>query len=242
MTNLDIPRRAGWYSRLIVLHYVSSLCVWVSVELLLLTFLLRHEEGHWPTWESLSRLSPVAFWTYIRPLFQCGLVAQCLMHVYTFLDGACCGASLYLNLEQCVRTFAVYFVAIPLLKEVVPMRSVLLPVSALTLMNILSCLDALYTVRGTCHTVLEWLSHKVVLVLYPLLAFEEIWLVRQAARVVRNVPIARDFPSPMPNAYNFAIDTYYMYSALPLVMLPCSVLYYCYQVRYRRLARRANSV
>ncbi|ORM41905.1 uncharacterized protein BXIN_0469 [Babesia sp. Xinjiang] len=235
MDESKLPRRTSWYGKLVLLHYISSLCIWVSVELLLLTFFLRHDEGRWPSMDTISHTDPAKFWAYIRPLFQCGLIAQCLTSIYAFLDGERRAALIGIALEQCIRVVAVYFVALPVLRGSVSIRSLLILVSGWTLLNILRCLDALYARKGARHGMLEWLSHKVFLLLYPLIAFEEICLLRTSTQQLHSVPIAREFPSRMPNIYNFEVDVYSLYRALPFVMAPCSVLFYCLKVQNRKL-------
>ncbi|EDO08202.1 Protein tyrosine phosphatase-like family protein [Babesia bovis T2Bo] len=235
MYESQLPPRTTWYGKLVLLHYISSLCIWLSVELLLLTYFLRLEKGKWPSITTIANTNPSEFWNYIRPFFQCGLIAQCLTAVYAFFDGQVKGALCLLALEQCIRVVAVYFTALPLLKGAVSLRALLIVVSGWTLLSILRCLDALYARKGSRHGILEWISHKVFLLLYPLIAFEELFLLRTSATLLQTNPLAREFPSRMPNIYNFEIDVYLIYNVLPFVMVPSALIFYCLKLRNRKL-------
>ncbi|GIX61051.1 uncharacterized protein BcabD6B2_04860 [Babesia caballi] len=148
--------RTRWCEQLVLLHHVLSLCFWVSVELLLLTFFLRHEEGKWLSLDTIANTNPAALWNYVRPFFQCGLVAQALVSVYALVasDPSC--SRRLIAVERCIRVCTVYFVALPVVRDSVSLRSLLIPVSGWTLLNILRCLNTLYGSKGS----FEWLSNK----------------------------------------------------------------------------------
>lgn len=224
-----------WYQHMVSLHYVIALCVWLSVVSLQVTFLLRNGKGYIIALRSLNEIDAQSLWLHMCPLFQCAVVLQALTSVYTLLEDNYKGGKHFLIFEQVVRVYSVYFVAIPALKEGVLLRSLLIVLNSWTLLNIFRCLKAIYTLQFVENIFVEWCCHKLFLLLYPLITFAEVNLVRSASKILKDMPAMRSYPSPMPNMYNFNCDLYVIYVCLPFVMVPCSVFYYIYKLQNRKL-------
>ncbi|KAK1444644.1 hypothetical protein BgAZ_105500 [Babesia gibsoni] len=219
-------QRRRWYQHLVSLHYVLALFIWLTVESLLVIFLVRHVEGAGDLFKSLPKVEAEALWLYVQPLFQCGLLIQNVAIVYSIIEGECRGARLCFDLEECVRAIAVYFIAIPVLNNKLDKRSLLVVLNSWTLLNIFRSLKTIYNHKYVENVFITWTSHK---------SYVEMDLVRKSAKILKEMPMTRAYPSRMPNAYNFQFDMYQLYYVLPFLMVPFSAAYYVYRLQNRKL-------
>eukprot|EP00918_Siedleckia_nematoides_P072705 GHVU01158676.1.p1 GENE.GHVU01158676.1~~GHVU01158676.1.p1 ORF type:complete len:227 (-),score=4.91 GHVU01158676.1:418-1098(-) len=125
----------------------------------------------------------------------------------------------------------VIWYGIPATRDVVYL---LVTVVAWTVIELIRYLFYAADIVGQCPFILKWARYTGFIVLYPMGIYGEVRSMVHAMPYMLADARYLAFPSPMPNAYNFEVNVYYLYVFALLLYVPGSIHLYRYMLSQRK--------
>ncbi|AFZ79188.1 hypothetical protein BEWA_020340 [Theileria equi strain WA] len=218
------------YNRAIIAFNCVVLALWLYIEGLIVYYIYKNV--YTGATFNLNAVSIYGLWSSVENAFKLATVVHSLNIFYVYFGTEYDKKCLYMTLFHHVKGYIMYFISFNLLKETLEPRWALVNICIWTSLNILHCINAINFKRQQRSEFLEWIYQKMFITMFPLLTLSELLIINRSAPFLKEMEKFREFPSRMPNPYNFQIDLYIVYQCLPPALIVSSIVVYLNRIKF----------